>query len=340
MRHMEVSNIGATIIQRQWCRRQSRRLAKVTAWIHEMSVCCVCHDECATLVRCRNGHGCCSGCDASNDDRRCPICRELRAPHPDAILPMVTKIVPVHFKCSLCETYVPSTQCEKHRAWCPSFKFTCPCGTCTETVTVATMKHHVLGHNVPFLLTSYDRESVFYMVITRYVSDTVLVVDDTTFVLSNVQRRTHVHLSDIMSGQVSLHMRAYYPHPASHAWTSCIQQVRVTDVSTDSWIEEYRMGIVPPVIASRESVITSSYLPVIVPRCMMYDSAPVLGERPALVLEDDGRVSHAIRNHNVRDIPMMTKPHDRIDTTNGVPVAVLRIHLRRTPTIISDVYDG
>ena len=304
----------------------------IRAWSRTMSRCVVCDDECATLFRCANGHGCCVGCDASIADQRCPVCRDPRNANSDQTLTTLLVATRARHLCAACNMYVDTHQCEHHRAWCPSYMFTCPVSSCHKTICASKLAKHVCHHND---VTRVDPGSEFVMVVSRFSEDAILDVDDDVIVVST-SPRSNSSLNDIISGGITFGIRCYYRDPNVGGWACRVRQVHAsTSHDDDSYLEEYNLGIVPAMIASRESIIVAPYTPHMMPRCVDTGSS---GTRAPLVLTDTGReLTRRLVNHGIRDVPWMTKPVRDV-SLGGPPTCVLRVRLTRLQTTVGSVF--
>jgi len=315
---------SAIVIQREWRSAMMQMMMQLRRWSREMTRCVVCDDECVTLFRCENGHGCCIGCDASITDQRCPVCREPRRTTPDDTLRTILTKTRARHLCSACNIHVDTRICEHHRAWCPSHRFTCPIPSCQHACSASQLGQHVRCHTAA---TAISHE--FVLVANRISEDTVLVVDDDVIVISTAPRNSN-SLNDIISGGMIFSIRCYYSGPNVDVWTCTVCQIK-TSMShlDDRYVERYNMGIVPAMIASREQIVVAPYTPHMMPCCIDTSTSGI--RKPLVFLETGGELSRRLTNHSIRDVPWVTKPSKDV-TFEGLPTCVLRVRLDRLPT--------
>jgi hypothetical protein len=314
----------------------------VAARVRELTRCAVCHDECLHLVRCSNGHGCCVGCELSIADNRCPLCREQRAFVVDGVLPSLFKEWPaLRLRCQTCgDVHVPAGQCETHRAWCPEHTFACPVPGCTHLVRARDMKAHVMLHGVPVLLPR-DGCYEFFLGLTRVNGEAADVVvrvgEECVLVLTStsVNRRSLVQsVSDLLHPVLHLSLKAYYRDAAARPVRAVVRQLRVADcVEEDAWVEEHRCGVVPPVIASRETTPASHSRvgPSLTARTQLVaePTDPDPSSSPLFFLPNTGpstEVAQHVRRRGIRDLSP-APPHAPPRLPTGLPVALLHIRL-------------
>lgn len=323
---------AATVVQRAWRRYMVRMMMNIRAWSREMSRCVVCYDECATLFRCTNGHGCCIGCDASITDQRCPVCREPRHSDVDQTLTTLLTTTRARHHCTACNIYVGTARCEHHRAWCPSHEFTCPVSSCQQTIRASELARHVCHHNI---VTRVDPRNEFVIVANRFSEDTVLVVEDDVIVVSTTPRNNN-SLNDIISGGIIFGIRCYYRDSNVGTWSCRVRQVQTsTSHDSDRYVEEYHVGFVPAMIASREHIVVAPYTPHMMPRCVDTSSS---GVRTPMVITETGReLTRRLVNHGIRDVPWITKPARDV-TLGGPPTCVMRVRLTRSETHVGSVF--
>lgn len=334
---------AARLVQRRWFRRQSKRHTAALTFLRQMSECAICGDECVDMVRCANGHGCCTGCDASKDGRTCPLCREPQIQVIDGLVPMVMRNCALRLRCVQCGVCVPSEERERHRAWCPAYTFACPIAGCTHACRASTMARHVHMHRGEHVHT-VERDGRITLVVSRFVEDVVLLLSDgergnhkETAVVLSFGRRS-VGAADMLLGQMTLCMRAYYTDCDAPAWHASVRQMRVQDCLAGTWMEEHRVGIVPPAIAARETLVLSNYAPIISPRCILCHESGGGSVRVCNVVSNGRDVAKSLRQIGVRDVPLVTKPYMQPDLA-GIPVAILQFHfVRDTSVAIGDVY--
>ena len=307
-----------------------RTLMSIRAWSRARMRCVVCEDECASLYCCNNGHGCCIGCDAAMSDTRCPVCRDTRSTTEDETLRRVLVVTRARHHCAACNTYTSTHECEHHRAWCPSHKFTCPVASCRHTVCGAELAHHVRHHDKHVV----EVGTHFVMVVNHFSDDVVLVVDDDVVVVSSVSKGT-TSMSDMMAGGIFFNVRCYYASPETGVLRCTVQQVQVSHTD-DDYVEEYNVGVVPAMLASREHVIVSPYTPRIMPRCVDTNSTGL--RTPAVFVNVAGEsLVKRLLNRGIRDVPWVTRP-TRDVTLSGPPVCVLRIRFDRLRTPVGSVF--
>ena len=307
-----------------------RTLMSIRDWSRTRMRCVVCEDECATLYCCSNGHGCCIGCNAAISDERCPVCRDARSATEDETLRQVLTVMRARHHCAECNIYTSTHECERHRAWCPSHKFTCPVASCRHTVCGAALAHHVRHH---------DRHVVevgqrFVMLVNHFSDDVVLVVDNDVVVVSFTPRAA-TSVNDMMSGGIFFSVRCYYASPETGVLCCTVQQVQVSHTDYD-YVEEYNVGAVPAMLASREHVVVSPYTPRIVPRCV--DTSSTGLRTPVVIVNVAGEgLVERILNYGIRDVPWVTRP-TRDVTLSGPPVCVLRVRFDRRRTPVGSVF--
>lgn len=305
-------------------------MMRIRVWSRQMMRCVVCEDECVTLFRCDNGHGCCLGCDSSNSDRRCPICRAPRHVNPDDTLKGILVATRARHLCSTCNVYFNSLDCEHHRAWCPTHKFTCPVASCRHVFEASRLANHVNSHDG-----AIDIPREFVIVVNHFSTDAVLVIDNDVIVVSTSMRNSS-NVSDIMSGGIFFGIRCYYSGPTVGAWECTIRQIQTsTSHLDDEYMEEYNIGVVSAMIASRERMLVAPYTPFVMPRCM--DTNPNGPRSPLVFFETGYALSKRLSNHGIRDVPRLTKP-TRDVTLEGPLTCVLRVRLRRLTTPVGKVF--
>lgn len=323
---------SAIVVQRAWRYHMVQMMMQIRALSRTMSKCIVCYDECTTLFRCDNGHGCCIGCDASITDQRCPMCRENRHPHVDQTFRTLLFTTRVRHHCTACDIHVDAKHCEHHRAWCPSYAFTCPITSCQQVARASDLAWHVCHHhNIPRVHASRD----FVIVLNRFSEDAVLVIDDDVIVVSTAPRNSN-YLNDIRSGGIIFGIRCYYHDSNVGTWTCTVRQIQTSMSDDDArYIEEYHIGVVPAMIASREHIVVAPYTPHMIPRCVDTSSS---GLRTPLILTQTGHdLTHCLSNFGIRDVPWVTKPVKRV-ALGGPPTCVLRLRLMRIDTPVGNVF--
>jgi hypothetical protein len=184
-------------------------------------------------------------------------------------------------------------------------------------------------------VTRIDPGSEFVMIVSRFSEDTILVVDDDVIVVSTSPLNNN-SLNDIISGGIIFGIRCYYHDAGVGGWSCRVRQVHAsTSHDDDRYLEEYNVGIVPAMIASREGIIIAPYTPHMMPRCVDTGSS---GTRSPLVLTERGReLTRRLVNHGIRDIPWVTKPVRDV-SLGGPPTCVLRVRLMRLQTTVGSVF--
>ncbi len=165
------------------------------------------------------------------------------------------------------------------------------------------------------------RSNKHTFLVCRYSSNAVFMVDDIVVVASFNTDRNGV--SELLRGHMNLHIRAYYPNPDVPPLNVTVDQKRIVDVRNGTALETFHLGLVSPVLASRERLVVSTYVPHIVPRCVLNTSVP-LGSPPFRIengMED-------LRRHGVHDVPLHTTPMRRFQS-NGIPVAIVELTFYR-----------
>lgn len=342
---MMIRTEAAQTLQRRWRMHLAQRCCVALRKMREMSVCVVCNDECVGVVRCPNGHACCLGCEMSTHDSRCPICRVGRPMVQDASFEALARSAGVRMHCAACDVFFPVDRCEHHRAWCPSHRFVCPHPECTACVTASDMAAHVARHEGVHSLTrrTCGRHHVI-LGMPRHGGDTVIVcVGPTVVVVTNASRRFYTP-TQLTTDSVSmtLQVHAYYPSSHSPPVYATLRQLRVVDCSdVNSWVEEHRYGLVPPMMASRENVVVSQSGPILTPRCVMMD--PLVNSVGLFALPDvlPGKdLSSTIRARGVRDIPIPWQRNaSPVQWDVSTPIALVHLMLREdTSQSIGDVW--
>lgn len=156
------------------------------------------------------------------------------------------------------------------------------------------------------------------LLVSRFSSNAVFMVDDIVVVATFNTDRTN-GVSELLSGHMNLHMRAYYPDPDAAPLNAVVHQKRVLDVHRGTALETFHIGVVPPVLASRERLVVSTYVPHIIPRCLMNKGMQV-GTPPLSVANglDD------LRRMGVCDLPFQSS-RIRPAAHNGMPVALVEL---------------
>tara|TARA_B110001450_G_scaffold61192_1_gene57978 strand:+ start:1344 stop:2360 length:1017 start_codon:yes stop_codon:yes gene_type:complete len=297
-------------IQRGWRRIASQRASRLLQHLRELCVCSVCHDECVRLLRCSSNHPLCVGCALLSSDPRCPLCREPRLPSSfvvDSTVPALLEAANVKLKCNTCGKMSDSRDCEHHRAWCRSHTFLCPCQACTHCATGSTLSQHVLTHQEVARVLPPHR---IVCVVGRTMEALVLMVHDTTVVMkvSGHRRILHVNREFVPSApQLQLAFRAYYTSPDAPPIRVTVRQKRVCDCEDDDeWLEEQRVGTIPPVMATRENVWVTTHMPSITPRSVLFEG----GNRDdsAFFQPPYEGLQSQLHRMGLRDFPSVTSP--------------------------------
>lgn len=339
---------AVVVLQRLWRVRASARHARAAAQLRAMAECVVCGDECAQLVRCAHGHACCVGCTLAASDTRCPLCREPRPATVDTSLAQALAACGTRLRCRACGVASDVADCEAHRAWCPAHRFVCPWSTCTHTVCAAEMAAHVRHHDRVHQLTR-TREGCYHLVtaLARPGDAVVTCAGDTTVVLTTARRMPHhLHVQEASPPMLHLHVRAYYASARAPALRATLRQLRVDGCDTrDAWSEEHRLGVVPPMIASRESVVLAGQTPALTPRALLaenFDHAQLVLPDVDPGAEASACIGPQVRAAGLRDVPALTKPlASPLLDGHAAPAVLLHVALCedvRTP--IGTLYDA
>lgn len=332
---------AVVLIQKAWRHAESSRMTRMKQRVRDMCECVVCRDECVQVIRCSNGHTSCVGCAMASQDSRCPMCREPRSNTVDTLLVDVLRWSNTRLRCNTCGTMHTYDRCEQHRAWCPEHRFVCPWGTCNQSFRSRDLVQHMSHHSdVGHLKAS--PEDYHCVVVFFRTGDTVILCTTSAVVVLHVgpnRRFSTVCGSSVVNECFQLSLRAYYLGPDAAPLVATVRQLGVHDSERpECWLEEHRMGVVPPMLASREGVVLATHTPVLVPRTLgsysNVDTTRILvDERPGCTLRDK------LRGMGVRDLPMVRRPFDPVPES-CVPTTVLHIVLREERTQrISDLYD-
>lgn len=173
------------------------------------------------------------------------------------------------------------------------------------------------------------------MVANRFSEDTILVVEDDVIVVSTTPRNNN-SLHDVISGGIMFGIRCYYRDSSVGAWSCRVRQIQTSTANEDDrYIEEYHLGIVPAMIASRENIVVSPYTPHMMPRCVDTSSS---GFRSPMVLTETGsELTRRLVNHGIRDVPWVTKPVKDV-ALGGPHTCVMRVRLTRLETPVGSVF--
>ena len=335
MRTTVTRTSSAMLVQRTWRRRMVETAVRVRQWSRAMTRCVVCGDECATLFSCDNGHGCCLGCDASIVDHRCPVCRGARHPNANTTLTEVLVATRARHHCAACDVYVCTSGCEHHRAWCPSYTFTCPVTACHHMARVGTplARHARRDHRVACV----EVNRWFVVALDRMSRDVVVVLDGDDVVVVSTRTRATDTLHDVVTGGIVLGIRCYYRSAHSMALRCTVRQIRTSQAhQEDEYVEEFHVGIVQAMIASREHIIVSPYSPHIIPRCVDTSFSGLID--PLVLTTVTGpALATRLTEYGLRDIPLTTKPTKDTPPT-GVPACVLRLFFERLSMPVGSVF--
>lgn len=348
---MHLRKAAATLIQQSWRSVASERFSHVASLLRDMTKCIVCQDECVQIVRCSNGHGVCVGCVLSTLDSRCPACRETRPFAVDTATASILGACKSKLRCGTCNMMTSVDGCEHHRAWCPGHKFVCPWSNCSHTVRARDMATHVTMHPNVFELSPLGDGDYHLLTLFSRVGEHAICTLDREVTVAISTTATHRRMSSglLPEGPQSLQVqiRAYYPNPNAPAVTAVVRQIQLIDCEFDtyseSWVEEHRLGVVPPVIASRESVMVGSQGPVMTSRTWLKDT--FVGDGPTLFTLPNSRPAQtpqlAARLRNViglRDMPGVIIPHKPMDPHTGV--VLVHVILRSDASMsIGSIYD-
>lgn len=307
-----------------------------------MVTCSICHDECVRMVRCSNGHACCVGCALCTNDARCPLCRESRPLVPDTTICSFLEACGTRLKCYACDVCFAPRDCERHRAWCPEHQFVCPYPNCSQCVPAIAMADHVMHHpSVPALTRSIDGS--YHMVLafqSRANECLIACVNDTTVVISNGLRRV-VALGSQADPPMMVSMRAYYASGGAAPLRATVRQMSVSACDdAGGWLEEHRIGIVTPMMASREAVVSNGVTAMLAPRSFVLESQMdshmiIPNARPGITTGLQERVCQA----GIRDMPTNLPPLASLEP--HTPTALVHVCFREDGRMsISDVYDA
>lgn len=340
-----VERIAALLIQVFWRAQRCRRACDTTRTLRELCTCAVCNDECARIVRCPKGHGCCMGCNMSMTDPRCPICREPRGTTTDPTLPLLLRVNRFPLRCNTCRKQVYEHECELHRAWCPAHLFLCPWANCQKCFPAHELAEHIQHHtNVHCLQRELDSmnpmggyEYHAVLLLTRTSEQIIFCVEDTTVVLQVAVRRVITAGGGFAHAPLLFHMnaRAYYASSASPALKTRVRQLPVHACADGSeHVEEHCMDIVPPMLASSESIVLGSIGGWMSARSILQDGQL---EPNMLVLLRNGRpspgVNVQVRQLGIKDAPRLP-PQSREEVEGGTMAAIVHISFRTMSTSI------
>ena len=295
--------VAARRLQRAWRAANSRALCRSRRALRELAVCCVCHDECVRLVRCRNGHARCVGCALSGDDLRCPVCREVRPPAVDASLPTALRECRVSLTCGTCRKRVSVAECEHHRAWCPAYRFICPWVNCMQCLTTADLAAHVLTHEyVPRL------RRPLAVTVALEASDSLTCVVGARATVVTISSRP---IFEGGAGLVQIKLRGYYASDADPPLVATVQQLHCVTLDV---VEEHRIGIVSPVLASREASDVGT-------GCVLEHKSAAIAPGPPICVPDVPALLTRSQRARLLPIPALPLHHVVVPT----PAALLHV---------------
>lgn len=232
----------------------STRHALLSSNLRDACTCVICQDECVRLIRCPNGHPTCSSCALATGlaDVRCAICREHRGTIVDSTIANLLVRSQVRLRCGTCDSSVLATECERHRAWCPKHLFLCPFAGCRHTCVSSDMAAHLQGvHHVPKVMCDSHGKWNAVLVLTPGTHDPACLVTCAGVVLmaSVVSTPPLLGTGDTF---LVVRMHAFYPSRKVPAVLVTLRQHRAHNLQRH--INEHRCGVLPPMLASRETV--------------------------------------------------------------------------------------
>lgn len=337
---------AAFVVQHHWRVRASHQLQATRATLRELCVCAVCRDECVRVVRCPNGHATCVGCTLSASDTRCPVCRDSRALNLDSMVATALEACGARLKCATCGQHSAVAHHERHRAWCAAHRFVCPWATCMQCVAARDMSTHVLGHgNVPRLVRQLDGTYHLLLATTPRTNDAWLVcVGNATVVLTNATPRRLVAAEHNL---VHIGARCYYAGPDASVVRLVMRQLLVSQCADrDHYTEEHRIGVVPPMIASREAIVANGVPSILATRALLADGETSATDLATTFAIPDvrpgttpGLVERAKRV-GLRDLPPASPPLTQLP--DGLtPACLLHFCFRVDPTTtIGSLFDA
>ena len=309
---------AAVHVQRAWRRTASHRHALGMARLRDASVCVVCHDECTRVVRCVNGHAACLGCAlASGPTSSCAVCREARHAHVDRTLTPLMEASSIKLRCGTCSRMISWRDCETHRAWCPSHRFACPFDGCNAHVRACDLSNHVYSaHQAADLLLDLlpePAEAHTYSAILamRPGQDAAMLCVGPTVVV------VHLALPPMGASEpfYVMSLRGYYEGPQSPALHVRLRQHRM---ETDTWMSEHNVGVVPPVLASRELTPYVASVP-LVHACV---ATQPWSDHPMVCASMSWQQSRRVLGQSgVRD----ALPHTAFRSLRGAPVVIVAL---------------
>jgi hypothetical protein len=345
---------AAVAVQRAWRACASRRSGRAARALRDAACCVVCGDECALVVRCHAGHACCTGCVACvGADLRCPVCRQPRPLVPDASFARALDACGVRLRCGGCGAHTPARRTEAHRAWCPAHAFVCPCDGCTRALATRDgLAAHVRSHarvHAPLRAADGAVHAVVALdARTPHPSRVVLVVCSSSSSLplwSPSAASVVVVLTSAPEGRPTLlrvTAHAYYPSAECRPLRATLRTMTVTGADdAEGWTEEHRLGVVPPVLASREALAEDACAvsALLSPRCAWYGNAVALHPRAPLLAVSSARPGHVpldlaarATQAGIRDVPSTLSPLARShELMMRPPVALVHVALRLDP---------
>ena len=140
---------------------------------------------------------------------------------------------------------------------------------------------------------------------------------------------------------VPLAARAYYPSPTARALRLTVRLLRVLGCETpaEAFCEEHRLGVVPPMLASRESIVLCNVAATLVPRTVYapsHQQHPT--ENPFFVLaaKPGAGLATRARHAGLRDLPAVQLP---LAPETATPVAFVHLLFREDARVaIGDLY--
>lgn len=330
---------AAYLVQTAWRAHRSMRFCEMTQALRDLCRCTICHDECTRIIRCAKGHGCCMGCNVSLHDTRCPICREPRGSAVDPTLPALLRAARFQLKCNTCQRHFEEAECEVHRAWCPAHLFTCPWANCQKCLPASELGEHVQHHNnVHILPRGADGCYHATLLLTRTSEQVIFCVEDTTVVFQVAIRRVmagvaaHVHAPLLFY----LNTRAYYASSSSPALCTTVRQYAAAECGGRStWSDEHCMDVVPPMLASSESVVMGSIGAWMSARSVLQEGQlessmlTVLSQSPPCEA-----VQAQVRSLGVRAAPRLPQPRDEAEV--GTMAAIVHVSFEPRLEMIGD----
>lgn len=305
-------------VQRAWRQLASRRHALSMARLRDASVCVVCHDECTRVVRCVNGHAACLGCAlASGAASSCAVCREPRHLHVDRTLTPLMEASSIKLRCGTCNRMVTWRDCETHRAWCPAHRFACPCDGCNAHVRACDLANHVYSaHHATDLLLNLLPDTETHptysaILAMRPGQDAAMLCVGTTVVV------VHLALPPMGTSEpfYVVSLRAYYEGPQSPALHVRLRQHRMEN---GMWMSEHHVGLIPPVLASRELTPHTASVP-LVHACV---ATQPWSDQPMVCASMSWQQSRlVIGQSGVRDV----LPHTAFRPLRGAPVVIVSL---------------